>query len=325
MNLLPIENTFKNMCEQSPLNKYFFEKYILFKHILFDHFYDKVREKYPEFTDHSHVHIKNILKKANDLCSHKIDRNHYDSSEHLTIFEVYLLLMSIIFHDVAMIIEERADHSELKEILKLFDNIILLPEEKEWIRRIVKCHTSLSKIDSIIPFDEKMVLGNYTIHPRFLAAMLRLADESDESKARANIIGLTTGTIPDNQLIFHKISEAFDGISPQHETQSINIELSVKNKELFIEYKKPKKRNKVIFIDELLGRIDKINEERKYCMSFTKYYIEYRSINLKLFIWDENKEALLSTIEYTLNDNKTIKDFKNEKYVEIETFKKKNG
>jgi hypothetical protein len=309
------------MCDKSPLNQYFFEKYILFKHILFDQFYDLVREKHPGYTDHSHKHIKGILKKANDLCSHRIDPNNDNHSDFLNIYEVYLLLMSIIFHDVAMIIEKREGHAEIQDILKLFDNVILLEEEKEWIRKIVKCHTSSADINIEIPFDEKLVSADYKIHPRFIAAMLRLADELDESKARANIIGLETGSIPKNQIIFHEISKAFDGISPSTISQSINIELSVRKSQLFRKYKKLQKTGQVIFVDEILDRIEKINNERKYCMSFTKYYIEYSSIELKLFIWNDKKDKLLKTIEYTFDDNKGVSAFVNDKFREIRRYK----
>lgn len=316
MKLLSIEKKFKDMCDSSDRNQYFFEKYILFKHVLFELFYETIREEHRGFTDHSHKHIQKVLKKASDLCVHRINTLKEDDPEYIRLFEVYLLLMSIIFHDVSMIIEKRSNHGDLGNILKLFDNIILTDDERDWIKRIVKCHTSGSDIDEEMPVQEKLVLGDFKIRPKFIAALLRLSDELDESKARANFVWLQTNKIPSDQIIFHKISESFDGISPQHEAASINIELSFTSDMINKKYEKVDHTSKVKLLEEVLDRVDKMNIERKYCMSFTTAFVEYKSINLKLFIWNKDK-SICSTIEYILDDNNGIKDFLKDKKDDI--------
>lgn len=299
----PIENIFKVMCEMAPRNECYYEKYIVFKNILFTKFYPNIPSKYPKYTNHSYPHIQGVLLQVDRLCKHRVNREGIDDAAYISVYELYLLLMSVIFHDVAMLVESRKKHSDLKKIIDLFDSIILSEDEKEWIKIIVKCHQSSINIMNEIPMHEKLI-NNWPVRPQFIASVLRLADELDENKNRPDQIGLQLKYIKKESMLFHKFADVVDGINPQPEHGKINIEISIPEDDLFKVFEKGKEN--IEFIQEVIKRISKMNTERQYCMGFTACHLEYKSIDLKLFIKGQRKT---DTIEFTFDDKKGENDF----------------
>lgn len=304
MILYNIENILKQMCDGSPRNEYFYEKYVVLKNVLFEKFYEQIPSKYPGYTSHTYKHIKGVLLQIDRLCKERVDKNYPDDPNHINLYELYLLLMSVIFHDVAMVIEKRADHGDITKILELFDGIILSDDEREWIKVFVKCHQSSVKIEELIPMREKFI-NNWRVHPQFIAAMLRLADELDENKIRAYEVGLKLGTVDEEQVIYHEYAKHVDGIFPESRYEKIAIEISMQLTELFKKFKKGE--TDVLFINEIITRIDKTNVERKYCMGFTQYYLEYKNIELRLYLKDGDKPE--KTISFAFDDRRGEADF----------------
>ena len=67
---------------------------------------------FPEYTDHSTLHTLEIVDICNALIGDQIDR--------LTADDLYVLLMSALFHDVGMGISEKDFYSFYSVIAKLF-------------------------------------------------------------------------------------------------------------------------------------------------------------------------------------------------------------
>ena len=314
--LFRIEDLFRTMCNNSPSPVYFFEKYIVFKHVLYDEFYSKVPEVIPGYTDHTHNHIDGVLFQVDRLLAEKIDPKYTNERDYISLYELYLLLMSVIFHDVALLVEDRENHSDLTRIISIFDSIILTESEKEWISNIVKCHQSHVRIEEEIQFTEKLI-DNYEVRPKFVAAMVRLADELDERKKRANDIAFCLQIQTEASTIFHKFSKCVDGIRPNSKNGTIDIEISIQKDDLYSIYKKGEEDK--LFIEEVICRVDKINSERQYCMQFSAYYVEYKSVDLKIFIKDGAK--VLSTIQYSFDERRKLVDFWDSSRAAIERFK----
>ncbi len=304
MSMYPIENLLRELCDNSPRNQYFYEKYTVLKNVLFDKFYEQIPGKYPGYTNHTFKHIKGVLLQIDRLCKERIDKSHPEDANHINLYELYLLLMSIIFHDVAMIVEKREEHGNITKILELFDGIILSEDERTWIKVFVKCHQGSARIEELIPMKEKMI-NNWKVHPQFIAAMLRLADELDENKIRSDEVGLKLGTIPEDQIVYHEYANRVDGINPDIRHEKIGIEISIQLSDVFKKFKKG--AAEVVFIEETINRINRTNNERKYCMGFTEYYLEYKNIEVSIFLKNGDKQE--KTLSFVFDDRRGEAEF----------------
>jgi len=161
---------------------------------------------FPEFTDHSVLHSVEVTSLGNFLISNNI--------KNLSAEEIYILLMSILLHDVGM--------GYSVEKLKQTDFPAQYPGQDP-VQIIRKYHHDLSALfimenweNCFIPNEEmayaiaevsrghrKTDLMDLTLYPvkpynlAYLAAILRLADEIDVSAAR-NLILQFVGFIPSN-------------------------------------------------------------------------------------------------------------------------------
>jgi hypothetical protein len=303
-SMYPIEKAFGEMCEATPRNQFFYEKYIVFKNVLREQFYEMIPVEYKGYTKHTYGHIQGILLQVDRLCAAIVDKARPDDPKYINVYELYLLLMSIIFHDVAMLVEKREKHSDLKKIFDLFDSVVISEDEKDWIKRFVKCHPSSTKIEEKIPFADKLI-NNWPVHPQFLAAVLRLADELDENKGRSDETGMKLGTIKAEQSVYHQFGKIVDGIKPEPRDQKINIEITVPGEMVHHQFKKSK-TVKVSFIKEIIDRVNKMNDARRYCMGFAAYYLDVKTIDLKLCV--KNGEDI-ETVSFVFDDRKNAVDF----------------
>jgi hypothetical protein len=233
------------------------------------------------------------------------------TSKKLNAYELYLLMCSVLWHDVGNLYG-RLDHQ--KKISKVFDKtkeFLYDTTSSEWIIKICKAHSGKLAIERNIEVETKNEL-DFTFYPRFLAALLRLCDEMDEDKKR--IGERIYDEIPEEKKahwFFCKCNDSIKIEKTEFEKHQIVIEAKMDKKEIFATLKKETNAGvvEVIGIDEYSRRIDKINEERKYCMTFLKphYFKAVDSVVLRLRIY-EGEEYLLD-IPYTFDNLKGYDGF----------------
>ncbi|MBL7128260.1 MAG: hypothetical protein ISS16_04665 [Ignavibacteria bacterium] len=325
MEKLQIEDAFLNICEEKSEYLEYYHIYFATKYILQKDYYPYIKDVTSFYTDHSVNHINRILDTLFDVLKPHLIMNEdvtprkYISqdkaSNKLNAYELYLLMCSVLWHDIGNLFG-RINHE--RNINKLFDkakDFLYDTSSSEWIKKICNAHSGVNAIESIIDRERKNE-KKFTFYPRFLAALLRLSDELDEDKQRIGekIIGLDI--IPKKKLAYWFFCKCNDSIKIEEEDygrRKIVIESKMDKNDIFKSMKKETENgiDDVIGIEEYSKRINKINEERRYCSKYFKphYFKIIDKINLLLRIYDNNN--FLEEINFTYDDNNGVDEFFN--------------
>lgn len=326
MNILPIEEAFQKICSEKSEYLELYHIYFATKFILQKHYYPFIKDANPYFTDHGIGHINRILNRLYSLLEDHLKINpettpypnasarEAKGSKLLNAYELYLLLCSVLWHDMGNLYG-RIDHE--KKINIFFDkakNFLHDENSSEWILKIAEAHSGTKTIDKI-DFEIKHDRG-LAYFPRFLAALLRFSDELDEDKER--IGGRLYGSVPSEQEIFWFFCKSNDSIHLEDEgdfkIRKIVIESKIVKSDLFRKFKKKKNEvvEEVIGIEEFCKRIDKINEERKYCSQYVNkahYFKMPEKIELILCVYEPDLKTCLEKFYFVYDNENGYKEF----------------
>lgn len=169
------------------------------------------------YTDHGIKHSEAIIRELGDLIPDELLGSSSDSI--LNPYSIFILLASAYLHDIGMQAQKfsgkykskkwdlgsiRKIHHEISEewITEDWKSLGIRKEvDANWIGRISKGHSK--KVDSkeiCLPISEypgtQRIAKRGTIHPRFLAALLRLADALHIASDRINVDELRKKELP---------------------------------------------------------------------------------------------------------------------------------
>lgn len=179
MTELGIEQTLKGASSATP----FYEKYIVLKRHLFNTEYEHWAASFSHGNNHGPGHISRVLANLDALLGHK-----FLEQEIITPYELFLAMMSILYHDVG-ILRERKGHADMsgKFLDEETGDFIFDPRDRKIIRAAVVSHSSSKDIEEeCAAFSDVEHIGPHTARPRVVAALVRLADELDEDYRRAD-------------------------------------------------------------------------------------------------------------------------------------------
>ena len=236
----------------------YYALYVSAKNYLCDNIYSEIKVIEPNLTDHSDKHIQNVLEMSWILIS---DGNEI---KYLEVFEIYLLCVCILFHDVGNICGREGHNVKVADIYnRIRGNNINCNQERLLVLRIVKAHCGISKRgdkDTLLDVDEQSHLYGNKIRMREIAAILRFADELSEGPQRTSQYMLECGKFANSSLVYHKYASV---------TQ---IHIDSGNGRLILTYNIDYPVEDSIDFKELMQfiykRIIKLDTERRYC----KYY-----------------------------------------------------
>lgn len=165
------------------------------------------------FTSHGKAHIESVEYYVDALIGQRL--------QHLYPEELYILLMGVLCHDIGMVSENRPLHNVISYKYVLSDDsigTISVPDDKYKKPIALLClghrdhkdengdiHTLTDscKIDNKdVEIEEVIEINHSTVHLRYLAAILRLADELDVTDIRT----------PENVLKYY---DWINGIKPE--------------------------------------------------------------------------------------------------------------
>lgn len=249
--------------------------------------------------DHGPAHIEKVIHRAFSILS--------TTTSELTEFETFILLCAIQIHDIGNVLGRAQHERKLHEIFDIHSkDIILDSPEKRIIKSIAMAHggkTRDGSKDTISKLQTSEVIFDSTIRTRFLAAVLRFADELADDSSRANRVALDLGAIGIESEIYHNYSKSLhtvkiekDDTNNDHRVILVyELELSALKKKYNIG------TTQKYLLDEIYDRTLKMEQERRYCMKFMHPYINIGRIDVKINIYDEELE-LLPSITYRLED-----------------------
>lgn len=244
-------------------------------------------------TDHGPGHIKTVIRRASDLLK-------ASDSDTLTCYETYLLLAAIHVHDVGNLYG-RQDHEVMANRVMERLGALFGPDdtEKRAIFTIARAHSGQNKDGKDIIADllkEDFILGQ-RVRPRFLAALLRFADELADDRTRAARFSIEENQIPESSLIYHKYAYALHSVLV--EKDSINLKFELAAGDATEPFKKDKKP--AYLLEEIFGRTMKMHRERIYCMRFLRPFIDVDRIDVTIQVFGQGFAGqALATISYRL-------------------------
>jgi hypothetical protein len=199
----------------------YIDRYRLMRDRLLNVEYEHWAAGFPEGNNHGRGHIRRVLEYLDRL----LGRSPLASLEP---YELFLAMMSILYHDIG-IIRQRAGHADISRQLLLEDDqdvYVIDRRDKDIIAAAVVSHSSSKDIAvECQRFDETEYIGNRTVRPRVVCALVRLADELDEDFRRADPILEQRLEVPEGSRFFWRFCQRVQGIRPDVTSRLIHFNL----------------------------------------------------------------------------------------------------
>lgn len=200
----------------------FSTKYRLMKSRLLNVEYEHWAAGFPEGNSHGRSHIQRVLSYL-DLLLGK------DPLAQLDVYELFLAMMSVLYHDVG-ILRTRKGHADIsKELLEgdKNDAYVIHKIDKEIIAAAVVSHSSSKDIaKECSRFSPTELIGRHKARPTVVAALVRLADELDEDHRRADPILQSKLLPPESSDFFWRFCQRVRGVRPDLIAKRIDFNMA---------------------------------------------------------------------------------------------------
>lgn len=276
-------------------------------------------------TWHDESHIKRVIKQVSKLLEY--------TDAKISPYEAFALLVAIQIHDVKNI-EGREGHED--RAIEIFADLkipgIIDSVLKKNIGFIASCHAGSILIgerkekDKISLLAPTVYKAERQIRLRFLAALLRLADEYADDSERAMNFLLEIGKIKEGSIIHQKHAQSLLDVSIEKDSGKVDFDYHVSVEDAvkkFPKYIKHKDTFEDVFLlDEIFERTLKSHYETVYCMRFLRPDIRINRLHISIEI-EHLKLTEQLKINYELeekgypNSELSILDICGEKYLKV--------
>jgi len=201
-------------------------------------------------------------------------------------------------------LQARKNHGDISGgILTQHDpnSFLFNQHDRDVIRAAVVSHSSSEDIDKECrEFRDEFHIADYAVRPRFIAALVRLADELDEDYRRAPQLARDITQIPQGSDFYWLFNRRISGIHLNRNQQMITIEakFEIADFDRIVEVNKKKQP----FISAFIEKLGKINEERRYTNKFFPPELKYLYINVNLRPPDMN-DSSVQTRQFLFSDD----------------------
>jgi hypothetical protein len=225
-------------------------------------------------TDHGEKHVKMVIRYAYKLLGKT-------GANSLLGYEVYLLLLSILFHDVGNITGRRDHEKKIRTIMvEMGEKLQLDNIEKMIVIEIASAHggklANTDDPDTLRDVDRTQFCRSLEIRSGMLAAILRFADEISDDRTRA----IPIAELSKENRIFHEYSSSLEPIVIEPKDISFEYHLPIEKIQKEIETNS----GSVYLYDEILERLAKCMRELEYCRKYADGKIQIVTLNVKVFI-----------------------------------------
>jgi hypothetical protein len=251
------------------------------------------------YTDHGPDHFNAVINYAGKLIG-------IGKTEDIGInpYEVFLLITSILFHDAGNVYG-RKDH-EKNALLTLKDLTSLLTDsfEVKTIAEIAEVHGGRTVDDDPDTignkkWDDRREFLGASYRPNMIAALVRFADEICEDCQRAASHLIKNNKLPIKSEVFHYYAHSIKNVSVDRKDKSVSLSIYINTENVG---KKFGKNDKYVYlIDEIMSRLEKMNNERIYCSRYMYEIVQLRQIKASIHIVDTDFNVLKKT-EFKLED-----------------------
>lgn len=286
-----LESALEELAKDDEIAEELYHQYSTTYSYLQDEYYKWIQSN-PDcsyFSDHGESHIQTVIHQAGELLNDELKKPENGS---LSCVDIYVLLSSIIWHDVGMV-EERAGHENFPS--EIADEIqrTLFPNSgiQSVVSRISRGHTGDTGLS--IPSSKKAVtMGHktYHLHPKALAAILRFADEISENENRVSSADAVIDQVPEDARIYWEFAKSITAIAVDLEREriTVNIELEWDQAiQTYIcpdDYQQRANDGEITLIEYIVCRLEKMNNEKIYCAPEFYKYAYIREIEARFAI-----------------------------------------
>jgi hypothetical protein len=296
--MLKIEAVLKNARDDA-----FAEKYQLMKKRLLNVEYEHWAAGFAHGNNHGRGHIKRVMENLDRLVGD-------NPLEHLNIYELFLAMMSILYHDIGLL-QQRKEHADISKALlegDANDAYIINAMDKEIIAAAVVSHSSSKDIAKEFGrFSPEEIIANYKARPTVIGALVRLADELDEDHRRADPILQDRLKLPEESQFFWLFCRRIRGIRPDLSTKRIDVNLALEPEDTKTYGKLPDGRTRH-FIAFLAKKLAKINDERVVVNHFLPQALRYTGLHIDVKPL-KNHPIWTSPRTFVFNDKTSAKMF----------------
>ena len=245
-------------------------------------------------TDHGPEHIETVISRASAL-------TRAENCE-LSSYEVFLLLAAIHLHDVGNIHGRKGHQYSAQDVVNWLGPALSKDAiERRTIMQVAAAHTAgaLPDKDTIGKLWRKTHILNNEVRPRFLAAILRFADELADDRRRASRYLMETGQLPEGAEVYHGLSHALHSVAIDHESREVVLHFDIPKVDAVRQMSK--NGSHIYLLDEILERSKKLHLERMYAMYFVREWIQLEKIRVSVEVYDDGLEPI-ERIGYKLEE-----------------------
>lgn len=291
----PLEEALEDLAENNERAEQLWHNYVNVKNYLEGNYYQWISDNCPYFTDHGKGHIDAVKRKASALLE-----NHLEAPEEgdLSEVDIFLLLMGILWHDVAMVSEREGHADAVDEFTDQVDELGFSSNIS--LRRIVE---TISKAHSgkrglmkpRKPFTWEVEGVNYDIDPRSLAAILRFADEISDTQSRVSSAEIVIDQVPEENRLYWDFARTVRGCKPVllREQIAVNIELDYEDRVRTYpcpdRFKDRGADGEISLIEYIICRLEKMNNERAYCDPEFRNYATIRKVEARITLFKDGQ------------------------------------
>ncbi|MEL7639286.1 MAG: hypothetical protein AAGU21_06540 [Solidesulfovibrio sp.] len=306
MHLTQIEKVLKSKILTAgsvPDGEKLWADYIHARSILFADILTVVGIRERELTDHGQSHVVDVLNKAGKLL---IEKNKIN----LSALDLYILCLSILFHDVGNI-HGRKDHNKM--IADIYNyvragNVALINDdyatESRIVKTIVQAHCGENARGSNNTLQDVSTHDYFlddTVKPQIIASIVRFADELAQGKVRTSQYLIDAGVLSVNSEIHHRYEKATEATIDRQNSRialTYNIPVEWKDGALYV----GSSIELTFFLKFLYTRIEKIDQERKYTKFYCTLLEPFKMVSVSIFFIHKGEMISLGLKPVILTD-----------------------
>lgn len=300
-----LEEILRNRAQTSDNAAEFLGQYEQTRDYLEDEFYEWVQAECSWFTNHGEEHVSSVMNQASRLLYN--DLRNIEEGE-LNELDIFILLTSILWHDVGMV-KNRTEHEHIStEVSERFRDIAFPSTAvKRVVDDVVKGHRKKNGLDipahkNTFNFGDRV----YDVYPKSLAAVIRFADEISETQERVSGDRWIKSQVPEESKIFWAYASTIQGCVPDINGKQIKLNIELEKDEALADYDCPSdfegrgEDGRITLLQYIVCRIEKLINELSYCERHFNRYVEIRNLELSLTIRDDGTHERLKELETTL-------------------------